>query len=66
MNKEDIRDFLKFLDTAGEAEILEKQRKLLLLATKVGTDVQSDIKLCLRLIDEELLAREDLKKFSQR
>ena len=65
MDKEDIRDFLTFIDTASEAEILERQRKLNNLFAKVGVDVQSDIKLCLRLIDEELLSRDDLKKFSR-
>ena len=61
MNKLVVRAFLHWLDTATEQEI-ETRRQAFLDALKQfhGKDARADLRLGLRLIEEELVARADL------
>ena len=61
MNKHVVRAFLRWLDTATEAEIdTRRQAFLEALAQFHGQDARADLRLGLRLIEEELVARADL------
>ena len=61
MNKLVVRGFIQWLDTATEEEI-EARRGEFLAALKhfQGEDARADLRLGLRLIEEELVARADL------
>ena len=61
MNKRAVRTFLRWLDTATEPEI-DTRRQAFLDALKEfhGKDARADLRLGLRLIEEELVARADL------
>ena len=62
MNKETIKKFIEWLEHATEQEI-EAHRQLILLKKKsVSRDGMADVRLALRLIDEEVLARIELKR----
>ncbi|WP_018158375.1 hypothetical protein [Thioalkalivibrio sp. ALE14] len=63
MDKETIKAFIAWLEAATEQEILERRQQALnaQVSTREG---RADINLALRLIDEELLARLDLKSQS--
>ncbi|MDK9702521.1 MAG: hypothetical protein OEL20_05230 [Sulfuritalea sp.] len=66
MDKQTIKGFLAWLDSASEDSILERKKLFLETMKKVGTpEGRSDIRLGLRLIDEELIARLDLSKAQQ-
>jgi pyridoxine/pyridoxamine 5'-phosphate oxidase len=58
MNKETIRNFLAWLDQATDEEIQARKKAAIEALGKVSTrEGKSDIRLVLRLIDEELIAR---------
>jgi hypothetical protein len=61
MNKLVVRGFLQWLDTAT-AEAIEARREEFLAALEhfQGEDARADLRLGLRLIEEELVARADL------
>ena len=61
MNKRVVQAFLHWLDTATEPEI-DTRRQAFLDALKEfhGKDARADLRLGLRLIEEELVARADL------
>jgi hypothetical protein len=61
MNKLVVRGFLQWLDTAT-AEEIEARRAEFLAALEHfhGEDARADLRLGLRLIEEELVARVDL------
>jgi hypothetical protein len=61
MNKLVVRGFLQWLDTATAEEIeTRRQEFLAVLEHFHGEDASEDIRLGLRLIEEELVARSDL------
>jgi len=61
MDKEAIKAFIAWLETASEEEILKRRDQA--LSARVSTrEGKSDVRLALRLIDEELIARLDLKR----
>lgn len=61
MNKDTIRNFIRWLDEASQEEILAHQEYILGAMAKIQTrEGRADAKLALRLIDEELLARMNL------
>jgi hypothetical protein len=58
MNKETIRNFLSWLDQATDEEIQARKKAAIEALDKVSSrEGKSDIRLVLRLIDEELIAR---------
>ncbi len=63
MDKEAIKSFICWLENASDDEIKAQREYILsrkaLISTREG---KADVKLALRLIDEELLARLELKK----
>ena len=61
MNKLVVRGFLQWLDTAT-AEAIEARRREFLVALEhfQGEDARADLRLGLRLIEEELVARANL------
>jgi hypothetical protein len=63
MNKLVVRGFLRWLDTASDLEI-ETRRQAFLEALEQfhGKDARADLRLGLRLIEEELAARADLRR----
>ncbi|KXS30379.1 MAG: hypothetical protein AWT59_3496 [Candidatus Gallionella acididurans] len=64
MNKETIKAFILWLENSSDSEI-EARRQLILSKTKsVSRDGMSDVRLALRLIDEEVLARIELGKLA--
>lgn len=61
MDKETIKAFIAWLEAATEDEILQRREQA--LNARVSTrEGKSDVRLALRLIDEELIARLDLKR----
>jgi hypothetical protein len=64
MNKETIKAFILWLENASEDEIKAHRDYILareaLITTREG---KSDVRLALRLIDEELLARLESMRF---
>ena len=64
MNKETIKAFITWLETASDAEI--SARRTLIVNQSVNTpEGKADIKLALRLLDEEMLARLELGRLSK-
>ena len=68
MNKETIKAFISWLESASYEEIIEHKKNVLAsLADISSPSGKSDVKLALRLIDEEILARLELgQKFQSR
>ena len=61
MDKETVRGFLQWLERATDEEIEARRQKFLNARKQVsGRDARADIALGLRLIDEELVARQGL------
>jgi hypothetical protein len=63
MNRDSIKAFIAWLETAGEAEIEARRQQCLtvLRQERVSTaEGRADVELALRLIDEECLARLEL------
>jgi len=64
MNKETIKAFIAWLETASDEEI--SARRILIVNQVVNTpEGKADIKLALRLLDEEMLARLELGRLSK-
>lgn len=65
MDRETIKAFIAWLEAATEEEIRARREQALNapVSTREG---KADVKLALRLIDEELLARLDLKGVEQK
>ena len=62
MDRSEVGGFLRFLHEATEEEILAKQERMFALLRKVdrrGVAAQ-DIRFCLRLVDQELVARNEI------
>ena len=66
MNKETIKSFIAWLESAGNEEI-EKQRQYILAQMKMvsTSEGKADVRLALRLIDEEVLARLETRMSGQ-
>lgn len=63
MDKETIKAFIAWLESATEEEILQRREEA--RKAQVSTNEgKADVRLALRLIDEELIARLDLKRLS--
>ena len=63
MDKEEVRCFLNFLESANWEELMSKQSKLYnALNLVVHEDTKSDIRFCLRLVDEEISARVEVSR----
>ncbi|MBE0436566.1 MAG: hypothetical protein IBX56_12265 [Methylomicrobium sp.] len=66
MNKQTIKGFIAWLETASDEAIAEKRRLILnqqkLIQTREG---KADLRLALRLIDEECLARLELGRLQE-
>ncbi|MEJ2405360.1 MAG: hypothetical protein P8171_13875 [Candidatus Thiodiazotropha sp.] len=63
MDKDTIKAFISWLETAMEEEILQRREQA--LKAQVSTqEGKADVRLALRLIDEELIARLDLKQMN--
>ena len=60
MNREVIQAFIAFLESASEAEIQQARQDALEQVS--STEGRADVGLCLRLIDEEILARLELAR----
>ena len=61
MNKLVVRGFLRWLETATEQEIEARRQEFLeALERFQGRDARADLRLGLRLIEEEMVARADL------
>ena len=61
MNKFVVRGFLRWLDTATEQEIAARRQEFLdALEHFQGRDARADLRLGLRLIEEEMVARAGL------
>lgn len=61
MNKATIKAFIAWLETASPEAIEARRREAETLDVRTA-QAKADIRLALRLIDEELLARLDLQK----
>ena len=67
MDKETLRDFLRWLDTASEEELLARQADLIQLKARVhDRNVRRDINHLLRRIDEERLVRWEVQQLGRR
>jgi hypothetical protein len=64
MNKETIKAFIAWLETASDAEISARRALIVNHAVKTQ-EGKADIKLALRLLDEEMLARLELGRLSK-
>jgi len=62
MDKEAILNFLRWLDTASNEEIEVRRLDIIGKSKLVGSDGKRDVNLALRLVDEEIIARLDLKR----
>jgi hypothetical protein len=61
MDKHEWKSFFRFIDQGSEAELQRRKGDLLGVLTKVtDSNVRSDIRRMLRLIDEEVLIRQNL------
>ena len=61
MDKDEVRGFLTFLESSGWPELMSRQQKLhKALQLIVHEDTKSDIRFCLRLVDEEIAARVEI------
>lgn len=63
MDKETIKSFLNWLESASEDELDAKREEIQNTARRVSSrEGKSDLNLALRLLDEEILARLALRK----
>ncbi len=63
MDKDEVKFFLRFLDSANWSELLDRQQKLnKALPLLVHEDTRADVRFCLRLVDEEIAARVELSQ----
>ena len=64
MDKATIKRFIAWCDEASEAELDARRKEILALQGKVSAQGLADVRLALRLLDEEALARLDLARLS--
>jgi hypothetical protein len=56
MNKETIKKFIEWLEKSGDDEIEAHRQYVLKMMKSVSSEGRADVRLSLRLIDEEVLA----------
>ncbi len=66
MDKEMIRQILAWLDAATDEELEHKQQELKRLIKRCVSDRKSDLKFALRLVEEEIVTRQDVMNFQRR
>jgi hypothetical protein len=66
MGKEMIRQILAWLDPTSDVELKHKQQELKRLIKRCVSDRKSDLKFALRLVEEEIVTRQDVMNFQQR
>ena len=67
MDKDEVKFFLRFLDSANWSELLDRQQKLnKALQLLVHEDTRADVRFCLRLVDEEIAARVELSQVTEK
>ena len=64
MDKATIKRFIAWCDEASEVELDARRKEILALQGKVSAQGLADVRLALRLLDEEALARLDLARLS--
>ncbi|MDX1252188.1 MAG: hypothetical protein IDH49_08095 [Gammaproteobacteria bacterium] len=63
MEKETIKNFIHWLESATEEEIMSRIEEVRAAHKKISSrEARADLNLALRLIDEELLTRMDLRR----
>lgn len=62
MNKETLKTFLRWLENASDRELDIKRQEIQNYFSQVSKDGAADLKLALRLLDEEILARLVIKQ----
>lgn len=62
MNKETIKNFIEWLEHSRDEEIESHRQHILEKKKSVSRDGMADVRLALRLIDEEVLARIELER----
>ena len=66
MDKQEWKSFFRFIDEGSAAELQRRKDALLGVLSKVtDAGVRSDIRRMLRLLDEEVLARQNLASSKQ-
>lgn len=61
MDKEEWKSFLRFIDEGSERELQQRKEALQKVLTQVSDPgVRSDVRRMLRLVDEEVLIRQNL------
>ncbi|MVF24151.1 hypothetical protein EVC37_21440 [Methylocaldum sp. BRCS4] len=67
MNKSTVKKFIAWLEEASDNEIKTRQQELLSILSDVTTrEGKADVRLALRLIDEEILARIELDRLQSK
>ncbi|MGZ8256918.1 MAG: hypothetical protein ACXWTX_04010 [Gallionella sp.] len=64
MNKETIKAFILWLESSSDDEIEARRQLVLSKMKQVSRDGMADVRLALRLIDEEVLARIELGRLA--
>ena len=62
MNKETIKKFIEWLENSSDDEIEAHRQFISGKMKSISSDGRADVKLSLRLIDEEVLARIELRR----
>ena len=66
MDKQEWKSFFRFIDEGSDTELQRRKDALLGVLSKVtDTGVRSDIRRMLRLLDEEVLARQNMASRKQ-
>lgn len=60
MDREEVNGFLRFLEQASVQEIEKAKEEMKALLAQVDGNAAADVRFCLRLVDQELVARADL------
>jgi hypothetical protein len=66
MNKETLKTFLRWLENASDEELDSKREEIQNNFSRVSRDGAADLKLALRLLDEEILVRLVIKQRGDR
>lgn len=62
MNRETIKKFIEWLENTSDEDIEVHRQYIQKMMKSVSSEGKSDVRLSLRLIDEEVLARIELKR----